>query len=85
MYLEIYSTESLFPYISGIHAFINTDEYELYKTHSDEKIALKMGLTETQVKKGIELLLKNQAIKLVNNKYALNFWEQSKKEFPIQT
>jgi transcriptional regulator with XRE-family HTH domain len=82
MYLEIYSAESLFPYISGIHAFINTDEYQLSKSHSDEKISSKLGLTEAQVKKGIELLLKNQAIKLENNKYRLNLSGIEQKGIP---
>lgn len=82
MYLEIYSTESLFPYISGIHAFINTKAYQSAKNHSDANIASQLGLTVLQVKQGMELLLKNQAIKLVNKKYKLNLAGVEQKGIP---
>ncbi len=82
MYLKLYSTESLFPYISAIHAFINTREYQLYKAHSDKKVANRLGLSEMQVKMGIDLLLKNQALKWVNDKYSLNLSGIEQKGIP---
>jgi hypothetical protein len=82
LYLEVYSTESLFPYISGVHAFINTHEYQNLKQHSDEFIANKLGHSIAQVKKAIDLLAKNHAIKIVNNKYALNLSGVEQKGIP---
>lgn len=65
--------EGDFPWLSAIEACLEIKQYKKLPSHSDRFIANQLGLSVTTVKQGLNLLMENQAIAKVADKYVLNF------------
>ncbi|OYZ13625.1 MAG: hypothetical protein B7Y39_17235 [Bdellovibrio sp. 28-41-41] len=64
--------EGDFPWLSTIEAYIETSDYKTRKFHSDKELAGELGLSISDIKSGLKLLLENQTIVQVGDKYKLN-------------
>lgn len=65
--------EGDFPWLSTIEACLETKQYKKLASHSDKFIANQLGLSTAAVKQGLNLLIENQAITKIADKYELNF------------
>lgn len=64
--------EGTYPWISAIEAFLETDEYQRLEYHSDKEVANYLGISISEAKYGIKLLLENKAIVKEDSKFRLN-------------